>query len=66
MKRILCYGDSNTWGYDPVSKDRLDRDTRWPRALRVALASGYEIIEEGLGGRTNEGTGRGANEAVAP
>ncbi len=19
MKHILCYGDSNTWGYDPVS-----------------------------------------------
>lgn len=52
MKRILCYGDSNTWGYDPVSQERFDRDTRWPGALRNALGEGYEIIEEGLGGRT--------------
>ena len=52
MKRILCYGDSNTWGYDPVTQDRFDRDTRWPGALRNALGEGYEVIEEGLGGRT--------------
>ncbi len=52
MKRILCYGDSNTWGHDPVSRDRHPRDTRWPGALRGALGSEYEIIEEGLGGRT--------------
>jgi len=52
MKRILCYGDSNTWGYDPVSQGRFDRDTRWPGALRSALGEGYEIIEEGLGGLT--------------
>jgi lysophospholipase L1-like esterase len=52
MKRILCYGDSNTWGYDPVTQDRFDRDTRWPGALRNALGEGHEIIEEGLGGRT--------------
>jgi hypothetical protein len=22
MKRILCYGDSNTWGHDPVTRER--------------------------------------------
>ena len=52
MKRILCYGNSNTWGYDPVNQGRFDRDTRWPGALRNALGTSYEIIEEGLGGRT--------------
>jgi len=52
MKRILCYGDSNTWGYDPALKDRLGRDERWPGACRIALGDGYEVIEEGLGGRT--------------
>jgi lysophospholipase L1-like esterase len=52
MWRILCYGDSNTWGYDPATQDRLDRDVRWPGVLRSALGEGYEIIEEGLGGRT--------------
>lgn len=52
MKRVLCYGDSNTWGYDPVTKDRFDNDTRWTGVLGTVLGSDYEIIEEGLNGRT--------------
>jgi lysophospholipase L1-like esterase len=52
MKRILCYGDSNTWGYDPISMNRFDQHTRWTRVLGKALAGDYEIIEEGLNGRT--------------
>ena len=52
MKSILCYGDSNTFGYDPVTQDRLERDARWPGVLRQALGEGFEVIEEGLGGRT--------------
>jgi lysophospholipase L1-like esterase len=52
MKRILCYGDSNTWGYDPVTQDRFDKNTRWTGVLGKALGSGWEIIEEGLNGRT--------------
>lgn len=52
MQRILCYGDSNTWGYDPVSNDRFDAETRWPRVLGQTLGREYEVIEEGLGGRT--------------
>ena len=52
MKRILCYGDSNTWGYDPATKDRFDEATRWTRILAQALGRGYEVIEEGLCGRT--------------
>jgi len=52
MKRILCYGDSNTWGYDPATQDRFDRDTRWTGVLRNTLGDGYEILEEGLNGRT--------------
>jgi lysophospholipase L1-like esterase len=52
MKRILCYGDSNTWGYDPATKDRFDREIRWTGVLSNVLGSAYEIIEEGLNGRT--------------
>lgn len=52
MKRILCYGDSNTWGYDPVTQARFDERTRWTRVLAATLGDGYEIIEEGLNGRT--------------
>jgi lysophospholipase L1-like esterase len=52
MKRILCFGDSNTWGYDPATQNRMDRDTRWAGVLRNQLGAEYEVIEEGLNGRT--------------
>lgn len=52
MKRVLCYGDSNTWGYNPITKDRFDKDARWTGVLIRTLGNGYDIIEEGLNGRT--------------
>ena len=53
MKTILCYGDSNTWGFDPASDGgRFPRDVRWPTRLQAALGAGYEVIAEGLNGRT--------------
>ena len=29
MRQILCFGDSNTYGLIPGTKDRYDWDTRW-------------------------------------
>lgn len=52
MKRILCYGDSNTWGYNPVDKTRYDENTRWTRLIGKELGNDYEIIECGHNGRT--------------
>lgn len=52
MKKILCYGDSNTWGYRGSDGKRFERDERWPGVMSSKLGSGYEIIEEGLNGRT--------------
>jgi lysophospholipase L1-like esterase len=52
MKRILCYGDSNTWGQNPLTKERYDDQTRWTRVLASALGPEYEVVEEGLNGRT--------------
>lgn len=52
MKTVLCYGDSNTWGYDPSTQSRYPRDTRWTGVLRKKLGQGYLVIEEGLNGRT--------------
>jgi lysophospholipase L1-like esterase len=52
MREILCFGDSNTWGYDPVTKERLPNDVRWTGVLQAALGAGYRVIEEGLNGRT--------------
>ncbi len=52
MKTIVCFGDSNTWGYDPEAGARHAPEVRWPGVLRAALGPGYTVIEEGLGGRT--------------
>lgn len=50
MKRILCYGDSNTYGHNPLDCSRLQQ--RWTTQLKEKLGNNYEIIEEGLCGRT--------------
>ena len=52
MKTIACYGDSNTWGYDPATASRFSRNERWTGVLRQELGNEYEVIEEGLNGRT--------------
>ena len=52
MRTILCYGDSNTWGYDPATGKRFGREERWPGVLARELGDGYAVIEEGLNGRT--------------
>lgn len=51
-KRIVCFGDSNTWGYDAVTGGRYPDDVRWTGGLQKALGESYTIIEEGLCGRT--------------
>ena len=51
-KKILCFGDSLTWGYDPEKRQRFDADSRWPRVMGSLLGDGYEVIEEGQNGRT--------------
>ena len=52
MKKILCYGDSNTWGYNPRTQERYSKSQRWTGVLKEELGEEYEIIEEGLNGRT--------------
>jgi len=49
---VLCYGDSNTYGWVPVSAGRFPREVRWPGVLASELGPGWHVIEEGLGGRT--------------
>ncbi|XCP84388.1 GDSL-type esterase/lipase family protein [Roseburia hominis] len=52
MKTILCYGDSNTWGYDAESDSRIPWDKRYPGILSRKLGAAYHVIEDGLCGRT--------------
>lgn len=51
-KRILCFGDSLTWGYNPQNHSRFDDDTRWTGVLQSLLGNDYLVIEEGQNGRT--------------
>ena len=52
LMNILCFGDSNTWGYKPDKTGRFDENTRWTALLQKKLGPEYHIIEEGLCGRT--------------
>jgi lysophospholipase L1-like esterase len=53
MKTLVCFGDSNTWGYVPGSEgERFPRDVRWPTQLQHLLGDEWEVIAEGLNGRT--------------
>ena len=58
MKTILCFGDSNTWGFDPASMTgspypvRFAHNVRWTGVLARELGSDYRVIEEGQNGRT--------------
>ncbi|MBN1837122.1 MAG: hypothetical protein JW820_14800 [Spirochaetales bacterium] len=49
---ILCYGASNTWGYDPHDGSRFGPEDRWPAVLQGCLGSSVEVVEEGLSGRS--------------
>jgi lysophospholipase L1-like esterase len=51
-KRVLCYGDSNTWGRSGKNIDRYPVDVRWTGLLQDMLGEDFEIIEEGLRSRT--------------
>ena len=51
--KILCFGDSNTWGYIPgTNAERYDSATRWPGVMQQRLGTATCVIEEALNGRT--------------
>ena len=47
--KLVCVGDSNTYGYDPRSfiGDRYDESTRWTGLLKSA---GFEVVNLGMNG----------------
>lgn len=53
--RVLCFGDSNTWGFDPASGDRFPKNIRWVGRLATLLGDDFDVISEGLNGRTAAG-----------
>ncbi len=58
MKRIICLGDSNTYGRDPHSfiGSRYREDIRWTSKLQDA---GFDIVNLGMNGRTVPGRHEG-------
>lgn len=53
MRQLLCYGDSNTWGLIPGTKERYPWGVRWTSILQEKLqVKNVRVIEEGLCGRT--------------
>ena len=52
-KRIMCFGDSNTWGAAPAEGTRHPQEVRWTGVLQRELGDAYQVIEEGYNGRTS-------------
>lgn len=52
MKKILCFGDSNTYGYIPNNGARYDKNTRWTGVLSLLSHGKFKIIEGGCNNRT--------------
>ena len=51
MRRILCFGDSNTYGYAPDGQ-RYEADSIWPGIMGKLLGDRFEVIADGKNGRT--------------
>lgn len=54
MKKVLFFGDSNTYGYDPAGfmGGRYPLAQRWTTILQQNLADTWEIDADGLPGRS--------------
>lgn len=48
--RVMCFGDSLTWGFDPASGGRFPIDRVWPAVMAEAI--GVTAVVEALPGRT--------------
>ena len=51
MPTVVCHGESNTHGADPVALAQCQADVRWPGGLDAQPAGVADVIEEGLDGR---------------
>ena len=52
MKKVFCFGDSNTYGYIPENGRRYDKSTRWTGRLAVLGQNRFQVIEAGCNNRT--------------
>ena len=54
LKKAFFYGDSNTYGYDPAGfmGGRYPREERWTTILQENLAQTWEVLADGMPGRS--------------
>lgn len=57
MPRILVYGDSNTFGIGPMARlsdePIFDKSDRWAGVMAATLGPDWDVVVEGLPGRTS-------------
>lgn len=57
-KRILVFGDSNSWGWkaklEAFPVERFGDDERWAGVMATGLGEDYTVIVDGLNGRTTD------------
>ena len=59
-KDIVCFGDSNTFGFNAFNFGRFDQNTRWPSVAQTRLngiaaqqgIEDFKLINEGMNGRS--------------
>ena len=51
MKKILVFGDSNSWGYVPAKGTSFPENIRWPGVAAKALGTDFCISEDCISGR---------------
>ena len=52
MNKVLCFGDSNTFGFNPKNGSRFDKSIRWTGILQRLCGNKFHIIEAGCNNRT--------------
>ena len=53
-RKVLLFGDSNTYGYDPSDpyEARYSKEIIFPSILQEMLGEGWQVIADGMNGRT--------------
>lgn len=45
MKKILIYGDSNTWGDNFITGERIPEEKQWVNILRTKYENKYRFFQ---------------------
>lgn len=51
VKKVLIYGDSNTWGDNFITGKRIPDEKQWVNILKKIYSKDYIFLQEGLPGR---------------